>query len=224
MLQFHLSKVLTKDMAMHLQGSVPQNKTAELTGALQWYAHRVTVNRRKCVLLMEPQSRYCMIFCGLTKPDFSDFGGVFRDRLWREVLSVCDLDDEQSAHLRGLVHLLSEEFTFAPGHDRSVQAHINDVVWHLEDQAYASNSLPLEPHEAFAFGSFVNGLYRKRKGEKDYFHPLEVFRDFWLGLLTELGPNVEAELGPQAKPEATVVKPGNRPIPNNIIAFRRKGQ
>jgi len=220
MLQFHLSKVLAKDMAMHLQASAP----AEPAGALQWYAHRVTVNRRKCVLLMEQRSRYCMVFCGLTKPDFANFNNTFRDRLWREVLSVCNLDDEQSAHLRGLVHLATEEFTFAPGHDRSVQAHINDVAWHLEDQAYASNSLPLEPHEAFAFGSFVNGLIRKRKGDKDYFHPLDVFRDFWLDLLAELGPKIETEFGLEGKLEPMIIKPDNRPIPNNVIAFRRKGQ
>jgi len=216
MLQFHLSKVLAKDMAMHIQGSATTNTAAAQPGALQWYAHRVTVNRRKCVLLMEPQSRYCMVFCGLTKPDFADFPSLFRDRLWREVLSICKLDDKQSDELRALVHLLSEAAVFAPGHDRSVQAHINDVSWHLEDQANASNSLPLEPHEAFAFGSFANGLIRKRKGEKDYFHPREVFRDFWLGLLQEL--NADDGVGPVL----ASLQSDERPIPDNVLPFRRK--
>lgn len=215
MLQFHLSKVLAKDMAMHLSDTV-----AERPGALRWFAHRVTINRRKCVLVMEQQSRYCLVLCGLTKADFENFAAEFQERLWCEVVSICGLEGQACEQLRERVLMLSEDCVFVAGHDRSVQAHINDVAWHLEDQAYREGELPLHPAESFAFGAFVNDLLRKRKGEKEYFKPLEVFREFWLGMAAQL--ESQPELSPQVAGVAETTPLDHRPIPDNVLPFRRK--
>lgn len=202
MLQFHLSKVLSTDMKMHR--APPQEISP---AAMQWYGHRVTIMRRKCVLMMELQSRYCMIFTGMTKPNFEGFPDRFVDRLWREVVSICQLDDERSQMLAELVLVVAEEQHYQSGYDRSVQSHIRQVVEEIElDIHYQTGRLPASDEEMFGLGVKLNERIRKRKGDKDYFVPLEVFRDFWLGM-QEFAP-----MG-QAQDEAE--------LPDNVLPFKR---
>ena len=202
MIQFHLSKVLSIDMKMHIAAPLAINP-----GAMQWYGHRVTIMRRKCVLMMELQSRYCMIFTGMTKPDFEDFPERFIDRMWREVVSICQLDDDQSEMLAELVLAVAQDQCFQAGHDRSVQAHIKQVVEEIEQAIhYRTGRLPVSDEEMFGLGVRVNERIRKRKGDKDYFVPLEVFRDFWLGML-EFAPVSE--------------EPEEDELPDNVVPFKR---
>jgi len=191
-LQLQISKALSTDLKSH-----PIEASTDLH-AMQWYGHRVQVLRRKCVILMELQSRYAMVFTGLTKPDFARFPELVRERLWREALSICQLDDEQSARLAGLVNVISQPVQIMTGSDRSVQAHLKEVAWHLDWMANEVGALPADSGEEFSFGLRVNQMPRKSKGEKEYFYPLEVLRDFWLGLLAH-----------------------DKPRPDNVVPFRR---
>lgn len=191
-MQIHCSKALAVDLKSHLVDA-PTNLRA-----MQWYGHRVQVLRRKCVILMELQSRYAMVFTGLTKPDFQRFPELVRDRLWREALSICQLDEPRSGQLAALVDAIAQPVQIVAGSDRSVQAHINEVTWHLDYFAQEAGELPRDDGDMFAFGLRMNKTPRSRKGEKGYFYPLEVLRDFWLGLLAHAGPR-----------------------PDNVVPFRR---
>lgn len=203
MLQFYLSKTLAGDMKMHIQAPIAANP-----GAMHWYGHRVTLKRRKCVLMMELKSRYCMVFAGVAKSDFENFPEMFVDCLWREVVSICQLDDAQSEHLAGFVHVVAEEQYYRLGSDRSVQAHLRQAA---EDFDYMVNyqvgHLPELAEEQFGCGVRINETIRKRKEDKDYFVPLEVFRDFWLGML-------EFTSGRQASSEYD--------LSDNVVPFRRR--
>jgi len=181
MIQFHLSKALSSDLAMHLQEREGIEKRA-----MQWFGHRVFVQRRKCVIMMELQSRYSMAFCGLTKPDFKRFPELFEDRLWREVVAICQPNEANAAKLTGFAEQVAAGQIYAPGHDRSVQAHINEVAWCLDDMSWEAGRLPADPGEEFAFGVHMNEGPRSHKGQKRYFVPLEVFRDSWMGMLAEV--------------------------------------
>jgi len=59
----------------------------------------------------------------------------------------------------------------------------------------------------FGLGVRVNERIRRRKGDKGYFVPLQVFRDFWLGML-EFSPERSA--------------PASTELPDNVVPFRRK--
>ncbi len=87
MLQFYLSKTLASDMSHSLGEPL-----AAIPGAMQWYGHRVTVFGRTYVLIMELQSRYCMLFSNLTELDFENFNQLFVDRLWRKTVSICSFE------------------------------------------------------------------------------------------------------------------------------------
>lgn len=177
MIQIHASKALSADLKPLLAEAPPS------PGAMQWYAHRVQVLRRKCVIVMEEQSRYAMVFTGLTKPDFARFPEIFRDRLIREALSICQLDDAQTSQLEELALLVTESVQIMPGSDRSVQTHINEVARDLDWMTHEIGYLPEDDGQEFSFGLRINETPRTRRGEKGYFFPLRRMRDFWLGLL-----------------------------------------
>lgn len=109
-----------------------------------------------------------------------------------------------------LVELVCEEQHYQTGSDRSVQAHINDVAWHLKDMTNDIGFLPESPQDGF--GVKMNEWLRQTKEDKDYFTPIEVFRDFWLGMLNEI------EL---QKTETAEIEPATT-LPDNVVPFRRR--
>lgn len=180
MLQLHISKSLTPDLKSHMCDS------SDNPGAMQWYAHRVHVLRRKCVIVMERESRYAILFNGLTRPDFARFPELLRGRLFREVLSICHLQNDQAARIAALVDLVTDPVEVMPGNDRSVQSHINQVVFEFDWMAQEIGALPESEDQEFNFGLRINQTPRKRKGDRNYFIPMEVFQGFWSGLLEHM--------------------------------------
>lgn len=210
MIDFHLSQTLAKDLTMHVC-----EETAINPSGLQWYAHRITIARRKCIIAMEEQSRYAMVFCGLTKTEFEYFPEIFQDRLWREVISLCELDDDDDiAEMSELVLNLSVEQHYSPGSNRSVQSHIrqvaNELSWMVDNDVYR---LPMSGSEAFAFGLSANEMLRSTSERKGYFQPFLVFRDFWLGLLKQVRQQSAEKYAPAQLSHAPRGKAGE----NNII-------
>lgn len=180
MIEFHISETLVKDLEMHLRP--PRPATAY---GLQFYAHRVTVARRKCMIVMELQSRYAFVFCGMTKKEFEQFPELFQERLWREVLSICELENEDDmAFMSDLVLGLSSEQYFQPGTNHGVEMHVSQVadqlVWMVNNGIY---KLPVLGSDAFAFGLDVNEVPRTVDGGQSYFQPYLVFKEFWRGML-----------------------------------------
>lgn len=182
MMQFQLSRTLAKDLLMHVQASMDLSPSA-----LQWYGHSMVIDQRKCVIMMEAQSRYAMVFCGMEKRDFEDFPGLFQQRLLREVSIIAQLEapltEADLALLSDLVLDISAEEIFHPGSNRSVTSHLNQVRHHLEILLEDDFSLPATADEAFQFGLIANDAPRMRQGSKEYFYPLRIFHEFWLGLL-----------------------------------------
>lgn len=183
MLQIHLSNSLAKVLHRHLE-----SPTQADSAALQWYAHYAVVAGRGCIVLMELQSRYAMVFCGHSEEQVEFFPDMLQDRLWREVCVITQLEgplpEPDVAVLSDIALDLSSDQHFQKGSDPSVTAHIVQVFdqlrYMVEQEGYP---LPEEGADAMSFGLQANDMLRKRKGDKEYFVPLEVFRDFWLGLI-----------------------------------------
>lgn len=183
MMQIHLSKSLVKKLSGHVQS--PRNVDRR---ALQWYAHHVNIADCDCIIIMEKQSRYALVFCDLDEHDFDRFPELFKERLWRETALIAQLDaplaDEDLAFLIELTVALGQKQNYQPGSDRSVMSHMLQVKEHLEYLVYVEGcDLPVSHDDAVSFGLLTNDTLRKRKEDNEYFVPLEVFRRFWLGLL-----------------------------------------
>jgi len=217
MIQFYLSKDLAKDLAsLPIDNTQPPPAVNE--GAVIWFAHRVTIMRRKCIIAMEYQSRYTMVFCGLTKPDFNNFSQLFSQRLLQEACVITQLHkplpQAEEQLLCELANEVSMQQSFACHSDRSVQSHISQVKDHLEDLVLRGGyPLPESNVDAMQFGLLANDMLRKTKNHKDYFVPLEEYGDFWLGMIRHVKEAVGGypqEEGPGQPPERAASNKANQ--------------
>ncbi len=93
-----------------------------------WFAHAVTIDRRKCVLFTHQASLYSFWIAPFRKAMMPDLQTLFRQHLL-DTLRQDDLDDETADHLLG-----SPGFCFAPAADRSTMSSINVHV--LDSRAH----------------------------------------------------------------------------------------
>jgi hypothetical protein len=167
------SVALSKDFGLNQQG------TDDHADAVVWYGHRVVIERRKCVVLMEQKTRYGLLFAGLTKPDFRRLGDDLRERLPLE-LGLMHGDADLAGHFQPAVHRLAEPTVIEPGRDRSVQAHINDFVHHARNWAARNGRLPRDAEESFRLGMTPNAMLKMGKAYQRGLRSLTAFRQFWL--------------------------------------------
>ena len=175
MICINLSKVLGGD----LKTLVGEHCDAEKF-ELNWFAHRVNINRRKCIIVVEVSTRYAMIFTGLVKKDFQNFSQIFAERLWRELLDLLQLSDKDSARISDTILDCITNQHFQLGHDRSVNSHITQIVGETNLLIeYREYPFPESTGEAMHFGTIYNRMLRKTGKHKGYFYPGEEFAKLW---------------------------------------------
>ncbi len=184
MIQINVSKPLAKDLK-HLVG----DHSNTLTHGMQWYAQKVTIDDELCVVVMEEESRYSMVFCGLSLNKLERFDEVFVDRLIKEVTLITQLNaplsQDQLSMLTDIATAIGEKQYYLQKTNRSVQAHISIVVEFLERGIYNGHALPERLDEAIDFGIRMNDRPVRCHGSP-YFQPNQVFVEFWLDLLNQL--------------------------------------
>ena len=110
MIHLHTSKVFSDDLA---KANCVLSSSAN-GSAWHWYAHRITLMRKKCVIVMEEASRYALFFVGLKKKDCNPPQSKTNERLM------------------AVLEQKSSPVFCSQGLDRSVQAHIPQVADELE--------------------------------------------------------------------------------------------
>ncbi|MDT8321305.1 MAG: plasmid pRiA4b ORF-3 family protein [Xanthomonadales bacterium] len=150
--------------------------------AINWYGHRVTIEHRKCVVLMEAATRYGVLMPGLTKPDFKRLGDRLRERLPQELAWIHGGDREIAERFRPAVERLAEPVIIAPGSDRSVQAHINDFVHNVRDWVHRNDRLPRDDEESFRAAQIANWMIKMGKAHPKGMRSAPAFREQWLEL------------------------------------------
>ncbi|MGK2907467.1 MAG: DUF6933 domain-containing protein [Desulfuromonadales bacterium] len=182
MIHLHTSKIFSDDLA---KSGCVLPVAEEKTVGWHWYAHRVMLMRKKCLIVMEEASRYALIFVGLKKRDFAGFDKVLSSRIIAEASWLCDLPHPgPNEQLIAAVERQCSSTVWSQGLDRSVQAHIRQVADEMEYFVrYHFERLPETAEEEFALGLRLNNTLRKRGGDKDYFFPREAWRNSLLALL-----------------------------------------
>ena len=180
MIHLHTSKKFTEDLTK----SGCDLTCVENGVAWHWYAHRITLLHKKCVIVMEGESRYALVFAGLKKKDFSRFDQMLRERILAEARWLCDLQPEANKRLMTKLEEKSAAVFCSQGLDRSVQSHIRQAGDELYSLIhYRFGRLPETPEEEIALGAIVNDTLRKRGCDKDYFFPQQKWRESLLALL-----------------------------------------
>ncbi|WDE05290.1 hypothetical protein SG34_029050 [Thalassomonas viridans] len=179
-----------KAIAESLQASSRQNTSTEkdIETAIQpdsqwhWLVHTIKIKRKNVVILMDYHSRFAMTFTGLKKGDDHGFLKMFERHLRfhiRELLPQVISDPYIiNTSFAQYGHCHAGHVFYRRG-DRSVQSHINDVGWHIEMTADEMGELPAGI-DLIAFDCYINNTLRSRKGEKNYFVPLQAFLHQWL--------------------------------------------
>ena len=183
MIQLHTTKKFHEDLT---KSGCAMPETDGKTEGWHWYAHRITLMRKKCVIVMEEECRYALIFFGLKKGDFANFEQVLTSRIIAEASWLCDLSDSGENEL--LVEIIQQkcsEMFFDRKPNRSVQAHIRQVALELEYFVlFIDERLPGRTEEEIDLGLKINDRYRKRQQDKDYFMPKKCWRKSLLTLIS----------------------------------------
>jgi hypothetical protein len=186
MIQLHLTKKFHEDLS---KSGCALPETNDQAAGWHWYAHRITLLRKKCVIVMEEECRYALIFFGLKKMDFARFEQVLISRVIAEASWLCDLPQPKENEI--LIEKVRQKCSgmfFDRTPNRSVQAHIRQVAQELEYLIYfIDEKLPELAEEEIELGLKLNDRLRKRQQDKDYFMPLECWRKSLLSLAPPQG-------------------------------------
>ena len=171
-----------KDIAA--DGQYLQNDEGKPTLAFQWVLHAITVKRKHCLIAMEANTRFSVILTAMSKgnPDvfIERFKSRLLDQLFGFALQSGVLAEEQFAMFIDEFMAQTADIFLCQRSDRSVQAHINDVVWHFIQTVNANGCVPDNEGEMLHFSNYVNRILRKTKQSRDYTQPDEEMLLFWL--------------------------------------------
>ena len=182
MIHLHTSKIFNDDLS---KAGCPLTTAKNKNSDWHWHVHRITLMRKKCIIVMEEASRYALIFVGLKKNDFAHFDQVLISRIIAEASWLCDLPHPGlNEKLIAAVGQRCSAVVFSQGLNRSVQAHIRQVADEVEYFVKERlGFLPDRPEEEFALGARINDTPRRCGKSKDYFYPPERWHEFLMALV-----------------------------------------
>lgn len=141
----------------------------------QWVVHCVSIKRKKYLMVMDYQSRFCVTLIAGKKGDIGDFLHTFEPMLkacFYRAARDQGIDDTEIVHCLAHYDQEVDSCTFHTRSDRSVQAHLNDVLWHLTQHCYEDGML-LDDIDLLGFSLFANQFPRNSKHKKSFFFPSE---------------------------------------------------
>ncbi|MDT4859089.1 hypothetical protein FQZ97_935860 [compost metagenome] len=150
----------------------------------QWVVHAIRVRRRSVLLAMHVETRYCMVFVGIKKADLGAFVQLFIAR-WLDGMQRfgATLGVLAEAELPLMVARFMEAhrgFRLTRAGDRSVQAHMNEVLGQFRGFVEDYDSFPEDELQASMFDDWANDTPRSTRQSKDYFFPDIVMFEAWL--------------------------------------------
>lgn len=161
----------------------------------QWLVHAIKVQRKNAIIAMHVHTRYAMVFTGIKKGDWVKFFNQFVERLFNNMQifgEEFELCDEASFHTMFDQFIrLHPKPIFCQRGDRSVQSHINDVAWQLDNRAYEMGYLPETLEDAVFFDEWMNSLIRSSKKQQGHIHPDEEMFLLWMGHYGDLDSSEE---------------------------------
>lgn len=155
------------------------------TSLWQWQLHMVVVRRQPCVLAMEMDTRFNMLFTDLRKGDIAELLKQLLERLLNlQLFAAGDMGLVEDADLDGIIDCLFArhgDFRLVLRGNRSVQSHLNDVAYHLDREVDKRNGLPHGHERCAVFDDICNGMLRRSKSRPDWFFPAEEMLCYFMG-------------------------------------------
>lgn len=113
----------TKKLAAQLDVPLANEKPEYSNPLYCWHAHLFSFNRRKCVLVMNNETRYNFVMFGLVKADFKRFGELIVKQISSNLLA----DGMEQALVDKYLQKYGE-VSYTPTSDRSIIGQINEMI------------------------------------------------------------------------------------------------
>ncbi|CAM3165599.1 DUF6933 domain-containing protein [Vibrio rarus] len=146
-----------------------------------WVLHCVSIKRKKYLMVMDYESRFCITLLAGAKGDIYQFLNTFEPLLKTSFHSLAIESGVDNTEIELCIEYYDrevDECVFHPRGDRSVQAHLNDVYWHLERQCHDDGML-IKDIDLLGFSFFTGQFPRNSKHKKSHFFPSKEFVDQW---------------------------------------------
>ncbi len=159
--------------------------------AWQWLLHVIKVKGKNVLVAMDCQTRFSISLSALKKGDDKAFLNNLEHHLTVHIYEMMTDINADPQVIDASVERFRQQHNncrFYLRGDRSVQAHINDVLWHFRSWVDNHGELPTDV-DLIGLDVFANQLYRKRRDEKEYFTPQHEFFRAWLIHYGEYSPS-----------------------------------
>ncbi|MFM2482330.1 DUF6933 domain-containing protein [Celerinatantimonas sp. YJH-8] len=145
-----------------------------------WQAHTISIASHECLLLVEHQTQYVMLFLDLNEQDYQAFEQVWLRRVMAEALTVTELSPNASERLQQAILDRRNEIILTQGSGIQYQNELADIVQGLQVLMQLYGQLPQGESEEFRWGVVLNQA-RQINGCSPY----QLFADSCLFQLTE---------------------------------------
>lgn len=162
-----------------------QEHGAFAQNVLRWQCHLIEVQGRDCVIAMEADARFAMVFTTLERGRPTLFVDALIGRLFQLQWAIAEAlelvsDAERDAWGRNFIdaHLKS---CFIARTDKSVQTHINEVACDFSwEVGVGDRAFPETDQACASFDLLFNDRLRSTRDRREYFCPHEAMLFHWL--------------------------------------------
>lgn len=156
--------------------------SAKAPNEWQLLVHAVKVKAKNVLVVMDMHTRFSITLTGVKKGDDAGFLTMLEHHLIVHVDELMTKVDATPSAIEASLHkyeqIHSSRAFYLRG-DRSVQATINDVIWHFRQHAQDIGKVPTGV-DLISQDVFANQLLRTHKDKKHYFNPHHAFLHYWL--------------------------------------------
>ena len=160
----------------------PENNPTDDLPSEQWLVHAVTLQRTHVLFAMHFETRYCMVFPGADKADLPGFIQQFLTRwidgVMQHAARTGVLEQIELTPAFERLHAGESQYRLYRRGERSVQGHLNEIVWMVTDRAMESG-LPSDEIAASQWDGWLNRMIKSVSGQKDYIVPNEEMLMHW---------------------------------------------
>lgn len=122
----------TKKLADAMKINVTPYDANHADSFYEWHANVFTFDRRKCVVLMNNKTRYCIVFYGVKMKEFKQFDVIALNAIKDTFLAEGFSEAVVNRYLERC-----GDVEYSKTHDRSIIGQLNDAIisisWKLED-------------------------------------------------------------------------------------------
>lgn len=132
-----------------------------------WSGHLLSFDDVECLVLVEQNSGYAMLFFGLTQTDYQGLSGVWLRRLLAEALTVTELSGEAQELLYNYILNLNGQITAASAVSTQDSSRLAQISQGIKLLAQQYGALPQGESEEFRWGCVINQA-RQEQGQSVY--------------------------------------------------------